>query len=403
MSPALKEYPVEYLPIPEGLILHLGRSGRIYRMEDRGDSLLYFVRLDKTVNYNYNIGSFLFYSKGELLELGGYGFWKSNGLLRRFNPKDKEWDIVPTNREVHVPMMAAWRQGAWVDARGDYVYVPYEQIVNDGLVTGNNLTQFNSTDFYRLDIKNRIWQKLGVTTEKAFEIIRAANWTCFPSDRGLFLGFTKGIYHFDFVSNQISFNPNPALVQSLMRIQSNQHGYYHKGWFYSFNPITYNYDSLHYDMGTFVLTGDRIWEKPFPYVAAGTALALLALVSGLVGLRFLKQRRKLPSPPPIGIEPTPRPFTEVEQALLALLLSRSEKGQTANIGEINYVLGIKDKTPGMQKKVRSDVISSLNEKFAFVTHRKEPLVQSVRSEFDKRYFEYLIHPDFRADIKRMLA
>jgi hypothetical protein len=105
----------------------------------------------------------------------------------------------------------------------------------------------------------------------------------------------------------------------------------------------------------------------------------------------------------VGVAAAPRPFTEVEQALLSLLLNRSENGQTANIGDINYVLGIKDKSPGMQKKVRSDVISSLNEKFAFVTHSKEPLVQSVRSEFDKRYFEYLINADFRDDLKRMLV
>jgi hypothetical protein len=403
MSPYLKEYPVEYLPTPEGLFLHLGRSGRIYRMEDRGDSLLYFVRLDRTVNYNYNIGSFLFYSHGEILEIGGYGFWKSNGLLRRYNPKDKEWDIVPTNREVHVPIAASWRQGAWVDPNGDHVYVPYEQIVNDGLISGSEFSQHNSTDFYRLETKGKVWEKLGVTTDKAFEIIRASNWTCFPSDRGLYLGFTKGIYHFDFLSNQISFNPDPGFVQSLMRIQSSQHCYYHRGWIYAFNPTTYQYDSMCFDTKNFVLTKDRIWKKPFPYVAAGFGLFALVVVGGLLAFRFAKRKRALPSPSLVGVAAAPRPFTEVEQALLSLLLNRSENGQTANIGDINYVLGIKDKSPGMQKKVRSDVISSLNEKFAFVTHSKEPLVQSVRSEFDKRYFEYLINADFRDDLKRMLV
>ena len=54
-SPFLRALPVEYLYTPEGLVLHFGRSGKLYRMEDRGDSLLYFVRMDRTINYNYNI------------------------------------------------------------------------------------------------------------------------------------------------------------------------------------------------------------------------------------------------------------------------------------------------------------------------------------------------------------
>ena len=56
----------------------------------------------------------------------------------------------------------------------------------------------------------------------------------------------------------------------------------------------------------------------------------------------------------------------------------------------------------MQKKVRSDVMNNLNEKYAFVTHQKEPLVQSIRSESDKRYFEYLINAACRETLKQLL-
>jgi len=71
----------------------------------------------------------------------------------------------------------------------------------------------------------------------------------------------------------------------------------------------------------------------------------------------------------------------VEKALL---------NKTATIPEINYILGVKDKNIGMQKKVRSDIINSINEKYRYQSSNTEPLIQSIRSEEDKRYFEYLI-------------
>lgn len=402
MSSGLREYPVEYIPTPQGLFLHFGRTGRLYKMKDKGDSLLYFERLDKTVNINYNIGSFLFWSYGGIYELGGYGFWKSNGLLRRYNLADREWDIVPTNREMHIPLAANWRDGAWLDSAQRHLYVPYQQVINDGLVASNNLNYTLCQDFYKLDIKRRTWEKLGQTTDQAVQIIFSANWTSFSSTRGFFLGFTKGIYHFDFVSNQILFNPNPALVQSLMRLQSSSHCYYYRGWVYAFNPTTYKYDSLHFDEKQFIPTGQLIWKKPFPYMAMGVILFIALLVGSFITYRKLRKKRAAHFTSH-QTEMVIRPFSELEKALLTMLLARSEQGKTSTIGEINYVLGVKDKSPGMQKKVRSDVLNSLNEKFAFVSGQKEPLVQSIRSEADKRYFEYLINPLCQETLRQLLS
>jgi hypothetical protein len=400
-SPFLKALPVEYLATRQGLVLHFGRSGKLYKMQDKGDSLLYFVRMDRTVNYNYNIGSYIFHSDGGIFELGGYGFWKSNGLLRQFNYVDKEWDITPTNREVHLPLIASSRYGAWSDTGGRYVYVPYQIIINDGLLTSDNGLKISPVT-YRLDVKKRTWEELGEVTESALSLFKSANWTCYPSERGLLLGFTKGVYYMDFVSNRISYFNDPSLVQSLLRLQNSTHSYFYGGWVYNFNPISYKYDSLQIDLKKFALTGEVIWAKPFPYrVAVGSGLVVLIIGAVLFWGYGKRKQGTAKSGAPL-VEQL-RPFTETEQSLLQLLLSRSDKGLTANIIDINYVLGVKDKSPGMQKKVRSDVLNNLNEKYAFVTRQKEPLVQSIRSESDKRYFEYLINPVCRDTLRQLLA
>ena len=59
-------------------------------------------------------------------------------------------------------------------------------------------------------------------------------------------------------------------------------------------------------------------------------------------------------------------FTETEISLIQLLIKANSAKQNVEIAEINRVLGIKDKNVGLQKKVRSDVINAINDKYIFI-------------------------------------
>jgi hypothetical protein len=85
-------------------------------------------------------------------------------------------------------------------------------------------------------------------------------------------------------------------------------------------------------------------------------------------------------------------FTETEISLIQLLINASGDKQNVEISEINRVLGIKDKNVGLQKKVRSDVINAINDKYTFITQGEINLIASVRKEDDKRFYEYFIVP-----------
>jgi hypothetical protein len=61
------------------------------------------------------------------------------------------------------------------------------------------------------------------------------------------------------------------------------------------------------------------------------------------------------------------------------------------------VLGVKDKNTGLQKKVRSEVIHGINEKFRYMTGLENSLIYSERSDADKRYFEYFIPKELIRD------
>ena len=72
------------------------------------------------------------------------------------------------------------------------------------------------------------------------------------------------------------------------------------------------------------------------------------------------------------------------------------------INEINHVLGIKDKNVGLQKKVRSDIINAINEKYQFITQSEISLISSVRKDDDKRFYEYFISVTEIKSIERIL-
>jgi hypothetical protein len=95
-------------------------------------------------------------------------------------------------------------------------------------------------------------------------------------------------------------------------------------------------------------------------------------------------------------------FTETEISLIQLLLNAYGAKQNVEISEINRVLGIKDKNVGLQKKVRSDVINAINDKYIFITQGEINLIGSVRKEDDKRFFEYFIVPTEVKTVQKLI-
>jgi hypothetical protein len=95
-------------------------------------------------------------------------------------------------------------------------------------------------------------------------------------------------------------------------------------------------------------------------------------------------------------------FSEIETSLIQLLIKKSKNQQRTDIHELNYVLGVKDKNIGLQKKVRSEAIHGINEKFRYMTGYENSLICSERSAADKRYFEYFIPKEMVRDVQAIL-
>lgn len=402
--PNLKERRYQFFALAGELYIHFNGSGLLYKLNEDSDSSFVFKRIDDTENLNYNFEAYLFTHQKEIYNIGGYGFWRSSGTLRKYNPKDYEWDAVPLNEEIHIPFLNQIGTAglfSWYSSKSSHLYIPFQTIINGGLKNKSE-KDLNETLVYQLNLATHEWKKLGKTDPDYYNILLKTKWIL-PTDQGQLINFDNKIYSVDFENNTISESNDAAFSQSLSRINIDFLAYYDKENIYYLNGRTWKYDSIKVPLTKFEKSNFKIWKKNKTGFFIGIAPILIIVAATAARKRRTKKAQdSIQSATSYTVVGNSSPtkvantgsikirFTETEKQLLQLLLEKSKQNSTTYIAEINYVLGIKDKNQGLQKKVRSEVMNSINEKFNFLYPNRTPIIGNKRSLEDKRYFEYFI-------------
>lgn len=372
----------------KGVFLQATGTSRVYQLMDDTDTTWRFSRLDHIENINYNINAYSFSHNNTLYNYGGYGFWKSNGLLRRFNEKNKEWDIVPLNKEIHINNEF---QNNWKDPHNPILYVLFEHELNEGLKLEKNKTITARPISSTLDLSTNTIDTKGKLNDLIFPAFHES--TVWHTDQGIILVRIPNSYYLKPKENKLFAIEDPSLIQSLVRFKYDHISYYSKGKFYFWNPNNLTYDSLELKDLKLKPIG-HIWSTPFPiYYSIGASILLLTCVVFLIVTIKKKKASSLVTNNDKGnIVPAPL-ITETEISLIKLLIEKSEQNEYASSNEINYIIGCKDKNVGLQKKMRSDIINSINTKYKAFIKVDCNLIESKRTDYDKRYFHYHISED----------
>jgi hypothetical protein len=176
---------------------------------------------------------------------------------------------------------------------------------------------------------------------------------------------------------------------------------------YSYFPATGALDTLVIDESKFVKEPASLWGVQFGQASIWPLWLCLFLFLASLWYFFKvpskKNQKRSADIFTVGVKKLDVSFNQTEVSLIDLFIEKSFVGATATISDINYVLGIKDKNVGMQKKVRSDVINGINDKFKYASSRDIQLISSVRSETDKRYFEYFIAKDQISEVQKLIT
>lgn len=395
--PFFKERSQYLIKTNDKLYLLLAGSGFLFGLENPGDSALRFRRMDKTVNLNYNHGAYVFHKGQDLCNFGGYGFWKNNGILRRYNVQSEEWDVEPMSEELYPQLHPI--APTWFDPETQQLYLPYQSEINSGLKERDYIKGKITEKASVLDLKTLDWNHMGRTNKKLVEILSAASLKI-NSKKGLIILWNDELYLINYPKNEVSKLKDYAKAQSILKL-NNGHilAYHYNNSIYAYNTSNHKYDSISLNLDLFEPLNESIYESKF-----NPLLLILLLMVSLAGIwafkKFMQPKARQVADPSKEQTVYRVSFSDIEKALLKMLAEKAKNKQTAVITDINYILGVKDKNTGLQKKVRSDTFNSINEKYRYLTKQTEPLIQSVRSELDKRYFEYFISQDQARELEQ---
>ena len=383
------------------MYVNIQQTGFVYQLFSQKDSLLEFRRIDRTININYNIGCYNFLYKDQLYSYGGYGFWKTNGHIRQFNAMDKQWDIVPMNYEIFS------NGNRWYSKKAEKLFVPFQIIMNTGLkfIPEN---QFESQwESYYLDLKQKVWFKLGMLDPSVKKIFAEdKNPTAFLSVQNGFLHLINDeIYYFNFIDNKIYKSIKSDYNQFFIRRYGFRNVFEDKEQIYFYYPSSGQFETLPFKLSNFELLKFPIWRRDTgrdKYVA----FILLFITIIFFITRYFKQKIQhrivLSQLKHLKAKSVSQAFVGTEISLIDILLKASLANEKIEIHQINHVLGIKDKNVGLQKKVRSDVINGINDKYQIITNGPNPLIVSIRKEDDKRFLEYFILASEIREIQKII-
>ena len=83
-------------------------------------------------------------------------------------------------------------------------------------------------------------------------------------------------------------------------------------------------------------------------------------------------------------------FSELEKTLIEKIIEKTNQSALFTVDEFNLVLGLSKKSIEIQKKIRGEAIIRINHKFKVRFNQKEDLIERIRSEEDRRFFQYKI-------------
>jgi len=383
------------------LYVNIQQTGFVYQLFSQNDSLLEFRRIDRTININYNIGCYNFIHQDQLYSYGGYGFWKTNGHIRQFNAMDKQWDIVPMNDEI---FSNGYR---WYSNKAEKLFVPFQTIINTGLkfIPENELeSQWES---YYLDLKQKAWYKLGMLDPSVRKIFgEDKNPTAFLSVKdGLLHLINDEIYYFNFIDNKIYKSIKSDYNQFFIRRFGFRNVFEYKEQIYFYYASRGQFETVPFNLSNFELLKFPIWRRDTgsdKYVAFVLLFITIIFFITRYFKQKIQQRIVLSQLKHLKAKSVGQAFVGAEISLIDMLLQASLANEKIEIHQINHVLGIKDKNVGLQKKVRSDVINGINDKYQIITNGPNPLIVSIRKEDDKRFLEYFILPSEVREIQKII-
>lgn len=347
------------------------------------------IRLDSTTYYGYNFGALHFSTKQNIFKYGGYGFWTTQGLLLSMG--HLEWEFNPLNKKITCEN----ENHAFFNPKSNDLFSLMRPSEDQSYRQQELIYNF---EVYKCSLNDCNWRSLGwlipeLRTPSIHVLMRTNNGILVQINNAnfVFLNFNNfrmyilssklqsKITELGYLKREYNLIPNNDEWWLIPKVKNSTLS--GKKWM-SFSDFEKE------------LIQDRVFvEKNITLLPLfiGSIVALVIIV--LAYFFELKSKKKdhlriihhaLPEPLCFI------PFTDKELLLIQLLLKRKSINEYTSVLDINSVLEIEEKTIDHQKKIRSEIIKSINNKYQAALGLNHPLVERYPNPSDRRIIDFSI-------------
>jgi hypothetical protein len=357
-----------------------------------------------------------------LYSFSGQGFFQQNGTLRYFNEESKEWDA----RELSATILWVSQSGLFysIDTTNKLLYIQAFPLKQDQTLKNKLDSEIEDT-FWKLDIRSGDWTKLGkLNKEKLVSMAETP------------FGTLYNFYKIADLKNNKLYKLSPELSNRIRNKLGSSTRSQNLALSYCIDSTLYmgdlnNFiDSVVISKKDLIDTGELFYtpiEEELPIKEREILIGLVILLGLTSSFLFYKNKSKSSNQPPVlitGISQSESPLEEKndkenqvvfrsgklmdllnerEKTLLSFIYEHSLDERLTTIEEINKVIGAAQRNAEVQKRLRSDLIGTINDKLEIVAESKYNVIDKQRSEFDKRSFEYFIRPEHMQLVEKVLG
>lgn len=373
--------PVHIVTTSKGVFLNIKGTGRLYHWNIYQKE---FVRIDSTKLEGYNHGHLLYSYNDSIYSFGGYGFWTLYGITRYFSNVNNQWDLKKTN--IVVPSEFDNNNAFyWIDDEEGILYLIKKYF---DLYRYSGINKKEPAKVLSFHIKSGTWSELGTPIFN-------------PNPKEPIIGIHKNglLFNENGILKLMSFKDNSIRLISKIKSDSTnafiygstRHLFYTTNyWAYFADVKTGKVDSVLIEPKDIGPVEKKIYTTPLKSIKLSKYLLLIPLI---LGIGFLLTRKKMQKQEKYRVQKNISGFNQTEIDILQLLSKRGLNNEVVTIPELNRILGLSGKSPDVQKKYRSDILTLLSSKLLEYHIDLGDPIKRKRSLEDGRVFEYYVEEE----------
>lgn len=377
---------------------------QVYRFDFATRTL---TRLDRTYHRGYNCAATRFVRRDTLYCFGGYGFWHTNNVQSYYKADGREWESL--NPQNDAPPSLYFGFNGYL-AGQDRFLSALNYGVNDSEKRGAFQYDFN---VYAYSFAARRWETLGTM---AAALRNRLNFELDRETTTYWTGRYFVLMHYD-SPRHVLFLVDP--VRNEARFWEDRHKFLTNEAIWNRPNFAWGDSLVFYRLNESLRTKPveratlslaAVWREAQPlgafYEPVGQpgpsprswwlgGVVLVALL-GTGGWALWRARRRKPAlvAPELVAAPDagfPESLTGPERTVFgALLEAHAEGGLTGE--RLHEILGVADKMPENQRRIRFEVLRGLNTKLKLLLGVDEA-VQRIPTSLDRRMFLYRLKPE----------